>query len=273
MSRKVALVTGATRGIGRVAALELSRRGFAVVVTGRTLREGQGILGNAEQPDAVPGSIEATVADIERTSGEALGVRLDLLDRESIDAAIDATLARFGRLDVLFNNGLYQGLGLMSPIADISMEAAEDNFLGSVINQLYISRRAISVMKGQGHGRIIFIGSLASISPPQHGGGFLYAGGKAAYNRIPEFIHFEHAKDGILAFLIEPQFTMTDTIKARWGDQMRWGDDTVHPPRQPEETARTVAWLATHPDAARFAGGPMINAPDFFAINGIQPDD
>src|SRR5207244_2749782 len=59
VSKKVALITGATRGIGRVCALELARQGFAVVVTGRTLREGEGNVGSLEKPEPVPGSIES----------------------------------------------------------------------------------------------------------------------------------------------------------------------------------------------------------------------
>jgi len=270
MTQKVALVTGATRGIGRVVSLELARRGFRVVVTGRTLREGEGNAGSADKPEWVPGSIEATVAEIRSGGGEALGVRLDLLDRASIDAAIDTTTDTFGRLDVLFNNGIYQGPELMLPIADFSMQAAEHSFRGIVINQVYVSRRAIAVMKPQGHGRIIFISALAAVATPNGGFGFLYGAAKAAYNRIHEFIHFEHAKDGILAFLVEPQFTMTDTMQARWGKQA----DQIGaglPARRPEETAETVAWLALHPDAARFSGMPMINAPDFFAANAIDP--
>ena len=268
MATKVALVTGATRGIGRVTALTLAQRGFAVVVTGRTLREGQGNAGTAEQPVPVPGSVESTVAEIERAGGEAFGVRLDLLARDSIDAALQATVDRFGRLDVLVNNAIYQGPEMMAPIADFSMRAAEDNFLGTTINQAYISRQAIAIMGTQGAGRLIFVTSLASIHPPTGDFGFLYGAAKAAFNRIPEFIQFEHGKEGILAFLVEPQFTLTDTMRARWGEQAT-DIGEGYPPRRPEETARTIAWLASHPDAARFAGGTMINAPDFFTDNRV----
>ena len=149
-AQPVALVTGATRGIGRVIALELAQRGFAVVVTGRTLKEGEGDLGAPGKPELVPGSIESTVAEIEAAGGRALGARLDLLDRASIDAAMAQTLATFGRLDVLVNNAVYQGPELMLPLAQFSMQAAEDNFLGTVINPVYLSRLAIGAMTRQG---------------------------------------------------------------------------------------------------------------------------
>jgi NAD(P)-dependent dehydrogenase (short-subunit alcohol dehydrogenase family) len=119
---------------------------------------------------------------------------------------------------------------------------------------------------------VICVTSLASTMPPNENIGFLYAAGKAAFNKLPEYLQHEHGRDGVLAFLIEPQFTMTDTMRARWGDQAdAIGQGTQA--RKPEETARTVAWLAAHPDAGRFAGGQMLNAPDFFSQNGIAPLD
>lgn len=272
MTRPTALVTGATRGIGRVIALDLAKRGFAVVVTGRTLREGEGNLGTAQRPEFVPGSIESTVAEIEAAGGEAFGVRLDLLDRPSMDAAIQATLDRYGRLDLLVNNAIYQGPEVMLPLAQFSMEAAQDSFNGTVINQVYLSRLAIAAMARQGGGRIIYVTSLSTQAKPNGVAGFLYTGAKAAFNHIPAFVHFEHAKDGILAFLVEPRFTVTDTMRARWGDALdEIGGGTKA--YEPEETARTISWLALSPDAARFAGGTMLNAPEFFAINGIEPLD
>lgn len=267
---KVALVTGATRGIGKVIAITLARKGFAVVVTGRTLLRGQGNLGIRGASEPVPGSIEETVAEIEANGGTALGVALDLLSRDSIDAAIAQTVGRFGRLDVLVNNAIYQGPAIMQPFATFRMDDAEDNFRGTVVNQMYISRRAMEIMIVAGGGRMIFVTSASSAMPATGHWGLLYGAGKAAFNKIPEFIQLEHAKDGILTFLIEPQFTMTDTIRARWGDAaMELGAGTQA--HDPIETANTAVWLATHDAAARFSGGQMINAPDFFRMNAIDP--
>ncbi len=267
---KVALVTGATRGIGKVIAITLARRGFAVVVTGRTLRKGQGDLGVRGASEPVPGSIEETVAAIEAEGGVALGVALDLLSRESIDAAIAQTVGKFGRLDVLVNNAIYQGAAMMEPFATFRMDDAEDNFRGTVINQMYISRRAMEVMIPGGGGRMIFVTSASSAMAATGHWGLLYGAAKAAFNKIPEFIQLEHSKDGILAFLIEPQFTLTDTMRARWVDPVKTVGAGTHA-HDPIETANTTAWLATHHDAARFAGGKMINAPDFFLDNAIDP--
>jgi len=269
---KVALVTGATRGIGKVIATTLAGSGFAVVVTGRTLRKGQGDLGVRGASEPVPGSIEETVEEIEAGGGTALGVALDLLSRDSIDAAIAQTVGRFGRLDVLVNNAIYQGPAIMQPFATFRMDDAEDNFRGTVVNQMYISRRAMEIMIPAGGGRMIFVTSASSTMPATGHWGLLYGAGKAAFNKIPEFIQLEHAKDGILAFLIEPRFTMTDTIRARWGDAAMTLGAGTHP-YDPIDTARTAAWLAAHDGAARFAGGTMINAPEFFRDNGIEPND
>jgi 3-oxoacyl-[acyl-carrier protein] reductase len=267
---QVALVTGATRGIGKAIALDLSVAGFRVVVAGRTLRAGQGRHDVTGSTSPAPGSIEETVQAIEAAGGEALGVRLDLLDRDSIDAAIAAVKTRFGRLDVLVNNGIYQGPVVMQPIAEIEMQAAEASLLGNVVNQLYLSRAAIKFMLPARAGRLIFVTTRATERPATGSCGLMYSAGKAAFNKLPDFIQFEYGKDGIAAFLIEPQFTMTDTLRSRLGAEAeRVGQG--YNPRDPKETARTVTWLASSPDASRFAGAQMINAPDFFADQRISP--
>ncbi|MDD3797961.1 MAG: SDR family NAD(P)-dependent oxidoreductase [Novosphingobium sp.] len=268
--QKVVLVTGATRGIGRAIALEFGKAGFAVAVTGRTLAAGQG-RHDGMGGGAVPGSIEETVTAIEAVGGTGFGARLDLLDRASIDAAIAATLERFGRIDVLVNNGIYQGPVIMQPIMEADLADGERAVTGNFTNQFHLSREVLKHMIAQGGGRMIFMTTWSSSIPPAGTSGLFYNAPKAAFNKIPEYINFEHGKDGIEAFLIEPRFTMTDTLRAVMGEQAdaigKGGE--AH---DPAETARTSVWLASHPDAARFTQAGMINATTFFTDNGIDPE-
>ena len=82
MNHQVAFITGASRGIGRAAAVALAARGLDVVVTARTVEEGDTADGRP-----LPGSIESTAALVREQGREALEIRLDLLERESIEAA------------------------------------------------------------------------------------------------------------------------------------------------------------------------------------------
>lgn len=171
---------------------------------------------------------------------------------------------------MLVNNGVFQGPVVQQKIADVAIEDAERAVIGNFVNQFYLSRLVMQTMIPQGGGRIIFVTSLSSVSPAVRDIGLFYAAPKAAFNRIHDSINFEHGKDGISAFLIEPQFTLTDTLRTVLGaeaDKVGYGRNA----RDPEETARTVVWLAADPRAPQYVSHKMINAPDFFQNNGIEP--
>ena len=126
--RPVAMITGASRGIGRAAAIDLAEAGFDVVITARTEREGEG-RSDIDDGLALPGSLESTAAAIVATGAEVLAVRMDLLDRSSVMAAVAAAYERFATIDLLLNNAVYQGFGGMELIADIP-----DDGLANVID-------------------------------------------------------------------------------------------------------------------------------------------
>src|SRR5512143_1501395 len=96
---KVALVTGGGSGIGKASAVALAKEGFAVVVAGRR-----------------PEPLQAVVSEIEGLQGRALGVPTDVGDPASVESLFAATKAKFGRLDILFNNA---GFGANAPIEDL----------------------------------------------------------------------------------------------------------------------------------------------------------
>jgi 3-oxoacyl-[acyl-carrier protein] reductase len=275
--RKVAFVTGATRGIGKACALSLARAGFDIAVTGRTLREGEGKVPSASAKDPrelpVPGSIESTVAAVRALGREALGLRLDILSRASIDQALDAVLASWGHVDVLVNNAIYQGPGLMYRFAEFTQEQLDACLLGTLVNQVHITRRLLPAMIAQGGGTVVCIGSVAGVGPPplspaKGGWGFLYGASKSAFHRLAEFVHLEHGDDGIRSFLVEPQMTVTDTMATVFGEEIR---SLIAAGRAftPEVTGDVVAWLATHPEAKAYAGR-LLSTPTFFHDNGIR---
>jgi NAD(P)-dependent dehydrogenase (short-subunit alcohol dehydrogenase family) len=272
---KIAIVTGATRGIGKAAALSLARAGFSVVVTGRTQKEGHGTATMPYAADgqqvAVPGSLETTVDQIRAIGGQALPIVMDVLDRSTMDAVVEQTLATWGRIDLLLNNALYQGPGLMFPFAEFTFEQLEKSVMGNLVNQAYLARLVLPVMIRQGGGIYISLSSGAAVSappaPPGEGGwGFVYGAPKAGFHRIAEFLHVEHAKDGVLAFNVEPGFTVTEATVAMFGADS--AADFNRNASRPETTGDVIAWLATRPEAKALAG-TMISSPDFFKSRGI----
>jgi NAD(P)-dependent dehydrogenase (short-subunit alcohol dehydrogenase family) len=272
--RKVAIVTGATRGIGKAAALELARRGFAVAVTGRTKREGDGRLLDGQRGSlAVPGSIETTVREIEACGGEALGLEMDISNRRSIDAMISVVLDKWGQIDGLFNNAMYQSPFAMAPIEALDADIAEEAMRSMFINHFHITKTVIDRMLAQGHGRIVFISSGAGATActlrlEEGGWGMLYAAGKAAFSKLAEFVDLEYRDRGIASFHIQPGLTVTEALMAQYGEAAR-SLGGGQPSFTPHDTGRTVAWLLDAPDALRFAGPRMHFAPTFFADNGL----
>ncbi|MBS0578653.1 MAG: SDR family oxidoreductase [Proteobacteria bacterium] len=276
--RKVAMVTGATRGIGKACALSLAKAGYDIAVTGRTLREGDGKVPSASAKDprelAVPGSIETTVTAVRALGREALGLQLDILSRASIDQVLDQVLQQWGRVDVLVNNAIYQGPGLMYRFTEFTQEQLDACLLGILVNQVHITRRLLPVMVQQGGGTVVCIGSVAGVGPPpvppaKGGWGFLYGASKSGFHRMAEYLHLEHKDDGIRSFLVEPQMTVTDTMARVFGEGVR---SLVAAGRAftPEITGEVVAWLVSHPEADAYAGR-LLSTPTFFKDNGITP--
>src|SRR5207245_4690069 len=108
---KVAVVTGASRGIGRGCALELARAGFDVVVCARTVREGDRFEHSSSvtrsDTSPLPGSLEKTAQEVEALGQRALRVKLDLNLLSDAERVAEQTLKTFGRVDVLVNNARF----------------------------------------------------------------------------------------------------------------------------------------------------------------------
>lgn len=257
----IALVTGASRGIGRAICLALADRGYDVAVTARTLREGDGRARSsslrAPKEVSVAGSVERTAEEVRERGRQALPLRLDLLDRASIEGAVGEVLARWQRIDLLVNNGIYQGPGVMDRFLDVPLETVERIFQGNFFSQVFLIQLVLRRMLAQGSGTIVDVTSTSGYADPpgpvgQGGWGFAYGASKGAFHRLVGILHAEHQGDGIRAFNVDPGYTPTDTMRALHGSGTDL--DRAYPGAPPEVTAAAVAWLASDSEADAWRG-------------------
>lgn len=195
---RVALVTGASRGIGRAIAQRLARSGATVYVTARSLRKSV----------ALAGTLEETVSLIETSGGKAVALAADLEKPEERDALVGRVVEDAGRLDILVNNA---GLAQYAPIADMS-----DGFFEATIDHYFrapfkLTQAAIPVMQSQGAGWIVNIGSVTAQRPfkpydpfASAGGATIYAAIKAALNRYTQGLAAELESQDIAVNLVAP---------------------------------------------------------------------
>jgi NAD(P)-dependent dehydrogenase (short-subunit alcohol dehydrogenase family) len=264
MAAPIALVTGASRGIGRATALALADAGYDVAIAARTVREGDGRMApgsvrEAQETRAVEGSLETTGAAIEARGRRALPVAMDLLDRASIDAMVDTVFGEWGRIDALVNNAIYQGPGRMDRVLELDLDAATNLVVGNYVHQLHLIQLVVPRMLEQGGGRVVNMASAtASMDPPapagEGGWGLGYGASKAAFLRVAGQLHVEFAAQGIVAFNVDPGFTTNDKPSdAQFSARFRGAP--------PEVTGAAIAWLCSSDDALELAGTLVHSQP------------
>jgi NAD(P)-dependent dehydrogenase (short-subunit alcohol dehydrogenase family) len=274
---RVALVTGASRGIGKASAIALAEAGFDVAIAARTVHEGDA----RSEPNSVrgddpvvslPGSLESTAAEITARGQRALMVPLDLVDVKSVEAAPTTVLAEWGRIDVLFNNGIYQGRGTMDRILDMSMDDIDKAMRGNFAHQIRLIQLVVPHMIERGHGRIIdMVSGSARHDPPGPAGaggwGIGYAASKAAFGRVAGGIEAEFKDQGVRAFNVDPGNVITEKRRLQHPhDDYESGFGSA----PAEATGAVVAWLAGNDEALRFAG-KWVYAPKLCADLGLVP--
>jgi NAD(P)-dependent dehydrogenase (short-subunit alcohol dehydrogenase family) len=258
----VALVTGASRGIGRVCAIELARAGFRVAITARTL--------SAADQRKLPGNLEETAAAVRDAGSEALPLQIDLDDRPSIDAALDAVLVQWGRIDVLLNNAFYQTGESQLPLVDMSMEHLDKQIRVNLLAPMYLAKLVLPQMLARGDGVIVNMVSGAGVHEPHtrpaaRQWGFGYGTSKVGMTEIAPMLATQYGDRGVRAFSVQPGTVLTEQLEAALGGGTFDSDDWT----PPEHAARTVRWLATSPDAATI-NGALVHAPSFVDLHGLN---
>jgi len=232
LSEQVAIVTGASRGIGRATAIALAATGVKVVV-------------NYAQSS---GAAEAVVQEIEKNGGNAIALKADVSKTEEVDSLIEQTLKTFGRIDILVNNaGITRDTLLLRMKLEDWQAVIDLNLTG-----VFLCTKAVSkVMLKQKSGRVINITSVAGLmgNPGQAN----YSAAKAGVIGFSKTVAKELAVRGITVNAVAPGFIVTDMTNDLKADEIlkyiplaRYG--------QPEEVAGMIRFLATDPAAAYITG-------------------
>jgi len=207
---KVAIVTGAARGLGRAYAKRLAGLGAKVAVADLNLHSYEEF--EAEAKDMTG---ESTVAEIEASGGSALGVELDVMDHEAVTAMVARVVQEWGRVDILVANA---GGGRGRPM-DTKASTLDPALLQLVVGMnlfgtVYSVNAVAPVMKEQRSGKIITVSSVAGMAPSADGGYAHYGAAKAAIAHYTRYLAQDLGPLGITANCIAPGVIATGRIMA-----------------------------------------------------------
>jgi NAD(P)-dependent dehydrogenase (short-subunit alcohol dehydrogenase family) len=232
LTDKIAVVTGASQGIGKAIALGLARAGAHVVL--------------GKHPDGRKEEIQKVQAEIEAMGRKALVVLVDVANVDQVRAMIAAAKEKFGRVDILVNNAGWTGNG---PALDVTEEEYDKTMDASVKSVFFACQAAARVMIPQGGGKIINIGSNFGVVA--FSGRAVYAGAKSAVHHLSRALSLEWAKSGVIVNVVAPCITETDSRKVileRPGYK-EWATANMLPAgrwNQPEDLVGAVLFLASN---------------------------
>ena len=209
LSGRVVLITGASRGVGQACAVACAREGARVALAAKTV-----------DPDPrLPGTLLETAQMVEAAGGEALVLAFDARDAEACDGVVRATVAKWGRLDVLINNA---GAIFWSPVADWPQKRFDLVFGVNVRASFALAHAAIPFMRAQGYGHILMMSP--PINPAAAPGKAPYLVSKLGMTILAMGIDVEEKEHGIAAHALWPVTAIKTaaTVNLGMGSDADW---------------------------------------------------
>jgi NAD(P)-dependent dehydrogenase (short-subunit alcohol dehydrogenase family) len=244
---RVAIVTGAGRGIGRATALALARQGARVVVNDL------GVASDGAGHDTVPA--ESVVAEIRAAGGEAVASHDSVSDFEPAGRIVATALTHFGGVDVLVNNA---GVSTGGPIWELEPEVFTRVVAGHLHGTYNCTRHAVAPMKARGWGRIVNLVSRAGLVGMP--GTAAYAAGKGGVYAFTNVVSRDLAPFGITVNAVNPASTETrmvseaiERFRRQGGEAERAAANLEAQLQRPDDVARVIAYLCS-PAAAEVNG-------------------
>ncbi|MEZ4354820.1 MAG: SDR family NAD(P)-dependent oxidoreductase [Myxococcota bacterium] len=236
-----AIVTGATRGVGRGVAVELAAQGAVVYVTGRTLREGD---------SRWPGSLESTIAEAEALGGRIVGLVCDHRDDEQVRAVFDRVRAEQDRLELLVNNAFLipDDMDPNAPFWETGLDCWDDMHTIGARSAYVGTWHAAPIMIAQGRGLIANVSSQGARYYTLHPA---YGAAKAALDRLTRDCGHELAPHGVATVSVWPSFVTTERMLALDAEAWQLDLDGAESPRF---TGRGIAALLLDPDLMQKTG-------------------
>ena len=224
MKGLVAIVTGASRGLGRAVAKEYARQGAKVVVASRP-----------HSPTGLAGTAYQTAQDIQREGGEALPVPCDVADEGDVRAMVDQAMDRYGQIDVLVNNA---GIMIPSePFLDIEPERWDLLMAANVRGPYLVCRSVLPVMMQRRRGSIINVGSGAGTT--SRAGGTAYCSSKAALHMFSLCLAEDVREYDIAVNVLDP-----GGLKSEGSSVIPWAHRNWSERVEPEEVVPSAVFLA-----------------------------